>query len=323
MPESTEPKKWWQGAPAVIAGVAALVTAIGAVLQALSSSGVTGLFSGPKPPEWEQVIDREYIAITSARVWSSQDITQKPVAELRQAGSFIVRGKIKGTDLYLVEYAPGQIGYVVTQHLVESAEWRRRREREQQEQHKQREIEIQTVDATAIVRVEPSTSIKDWVPFGARLSPPWDFSASVLQAPKEGAKQVGVLPPGKQLPRAVIAAGAVELLQKISGGEWYLIGSLNKPLGYVRGDEVTEIWPRHQPPQTPIGKFIRAWETQDKIEYPCTMWRHISTYLSKLYVQTKSAIGSQFIREALKIRSWILEYFNLRTLTGFGRRESR
>jgi len=148
-----------ESAPAIIAGATAIITATGALVQSLSSSGITGLFSGPKGPEWERVIDREYIAITAARVWFSQDIALRPVAELRQAGSFIVRGKVKGADLYLVEYAPGQVGYVVTQHLVESGEWRRRRDQQQQ----QEVTAPQQSDSVAVVKSAPSAAIEDWV----------------------------------------------------------------------------------------------------------------------------------------------------------------
>ena len=101
-----------------------------------------------------------------------------------------------------------------------------------------------------------------WVPTDARLSP-WALkSTPLLVTPTSDAPRLGTMPPGNQLPAELWASGAYQILSKLDRGAWFLAGSSGRPIGYVSGSDVIEVWPA-MPGQTPIsGKLVREWTVE-------------------------------------------------------------
>ena len=98
---------------------------------------------------------------------------------------------------------------------------------------------------------------RSWVPADAKLSPMGNSSSPLMSSPRREAARIGLLPPGRILPPDVWSLGAYQITDKIDGGAWFLASSNGRPLGYVSGDDMIEIWPAATTP--PAGRVVRDW----------------------------------------------------------------
>ena len=98
-----------------------------------------------------------------------------------------------------------------------------------------------------------------WTPPGARISPWLNTPARLFGAARQGAPQIGMLPPGRSLPPQVLASGAYEVGRKLDGGAWFLVEIGGQPIGYVAGSDVVEVWPMQETSGMAGGKVVREW----------------------------------------------------------------
>ncbi len=103
------------------------------------------------------------------------------------------------------------------------------------------------------------TARASWIPPDARVSPWFDVPARLFATPGRDSATGGVLPAGRYLPNSLWRSGAYEVLRKLDGGAWFLVGTSGQELGYVAGTDVVEIWPALATGGLSGGKVVREW----------------------------------------------------------------
>jgi len=247
-------QKWWQSLPARIGAVTALLVAVAGLLNAITGLGVGTVLRGVQTgPEIEEVIDRQFITISTASVWPSLDVTRPPVAKLEADFVVLVRGRTKQGKMYLIEQPAGGVGYVAPGSLRELKEWQEQKRSAEQARDQERPL-------ASTAGEDP----QNWFPKGTRLAASWTEEATIRETPSTASRVVGALAAGRRLPFMTAQAGEVEVIAKLHGGEWYQVGQGGRSLGYVLGREATEIWPRRVRPPSPAGPVVNAWTVQSK-----------------------------------------------------------
>ncbi len=97
----------------------------------------------------------------------------------------------------------------------------------------------------------------NWTPEGARASPWPGSGAPLLGSPTRGGTRVGALPPGRLLPQDLWARGAYEIQTRLDNGAWFLLASEGRPIGYVAGTDVVEVWPTEKAGTAADGAVVR------------------------------------------------------------------
>ena len=100
---------------------------------------------------------------------------------------------------------------------------------------------------------------RSWTPAGTRASPWMDSPIRLFGAPRRAAPQLGMLPPGSNLPSRVLMNGAYDVIDKLDSGAWFLLGVEGRPVGYAAGNDLVEIWPMPQTTGLTGGKVTREW----------------------------------------------------------------
>lgn len=98
-----------------------------------------------------------------------------------------------------------------------------------------------------------------WTPPDAKASPWADTPVRMFSSPRRDAPQIATLPPGRNLPPALLSRGAYDIVGKYDGGAWFLLGTGGQPIGYAAGSDIVEIWPMQQTSGLAGGKVIREW----------------------------------------------------------------
>ena len=176
-----------------LTGVTALLATIAAVLTAIGTIDLTPLLNivTPEQPEMT-IVDSEYAVLRDASIWRDTDITEAPIGRL-QIGSFIrVRGRMSARGLYAIELSSGKLGYVSSEHLMEADPYRA-----------QMAAEFTNLPQTG------SSNTQGKFLFGIRASASWDTDTNIYERPDSQSDITGALTAGRQLGRDVFKNGEV------------------------------------------------------------------------------------------------------------------
>jgi hypothetical protein len=88
------------------------------------------------------------------------------------------------------------------------------------------------------------------------VRPQWRSGADVRAKPAEDSARIASWPTGSNLDAQGLSRGLGTVLRKINGNSWVQVQLSDGSEGFVRGDDVVEIWPRAHPPSSPAGKLI-------------------------------------------------------------------
>ena len=163
-----------------MAGVAAVLGAIGTVLTALGALNFEPILKHfEEIPSGLEVVDEEFVTLRDASVWASTEISDEPIARLDGGTFHRIRGRLNAEKLYALELRNGRLGYASMHHFQSANEYRNERTPDISEQDSR---DRRHTD-------EPFL-------FGVRVSASWETDTQIHQSPMQSSKVVGKLTSG-------------------------------------------------------------------------------------------------------------------------------